>query len=81
MTRKSLCCIHPLFKPQAPNGEFTIPVLAARPSSLASDGPQDSPWKKIFRMKTTLVLSVVLAAAAAKFCPGERGGNQCRAAE
>jgi len=56
-------------------------VLAARPSSLASDVPQGSPWKKIFAMKTTLVLSVVLAAVAAKFCPGERNGNECRAGE
>ena len=54
---------------------------STQPSSLASDGPQDSPSKKIFAMKTTLVLSVVLAAAAAKFCPGERNGNQCRAGE
>merc|ERR1711971_734936 len=49
--------------------------------SLASDVPQGSPWKKIFAMKTTLVLSVVLAAVAAKFCPGERNGNECRAGD
>merc|ERR1712106_1138869 len=36
---------------------------------------------RLFNMKITLVLCVLLAVAAAKFCPGEKNGNQCRAGD
>merc|ERR1739838_526158 len=36
---------------------------------------------RLFNMKITLVLCLVLAVAAAKFCPGEKNGNQCRAGD
>jgi len=37
--------------------------------------------ENISKMKSSLVLCSLLAAAAAKFCPGEKKGNKCRAGE
>merc|ERR1711892_783270 len=62
-------------------GEYTTPVLAAQPLSLTQDIAQSSPWKEILKMKSSLVLCALLAAAAAKFCPGEKNRNKCRAGD
>jgi len=62
-------------------GEYTTPVLDAQPLSLTQDIAQSSPWKEILKMKSSLILCALLAAAAAKFCPGEKNRNKCRAGE
>merc|ERR1712123_222192 len=49
--------------------------------SLTQDIAQSSPWKEILKMKSSLVLCSLLAAAAAKFCPGEKNRNKCRAGD